>query len=618
MKKLLLCSMMVFLMPVIASAASEKFMEVIFGSKGNVSAENIQVYTKTATYTGKPDTDIAGKTWTVANFNNNNNSWADMIKCGNKTAASTGSVASDFAVNERVSQVVVSLAVNYDNVTSISLYSSTDKTTWTEVAKNTSISKSTTSVSLNTTNPTENLYYKVDFVCSKASSNGVVSLKNITYYAETGDPSLLPAGLSFGETTEFNVVLGDEFTAPGLLNPNNLPVTYASSNEEVAMVDDKTGEVVLMDSPGTTTISAAFAGDDTYNSQTVSYNLTVIKTYKSIAEFNTLADGESGIIDFVSTVAYVNGKNMYITDGTDFTLIFSNANFTGYEAGDKIPTGWDAKMKIYNGLPEIDNPTLPAVTEKGTFTAANVESVNTSMLNAIVVLKNVTFAATTASGATKKNFDGTVGDATYTFRNNFADVASVPAGTYDVTIAVNIYDGGKTVISTDASKLQLYPISYEVVPVAPSAPELLINGSAASGDINTTDGELTFEVPEGISVYYLIEANNANDPVEPEDVPAKAAPATMENDGKVYNLYTGAVKLEGGNHTLSYFAYDDATGLKSDVKTVNVSNTVGIEGIAAEDGETVWFNLQGVRVTDPQHGIYVRVAGGKAAKVVME
>ncbi|WP_439711514.1 hypothetical protein, partial [Duncaniella muris] len=118
--------------------------------------------------------------------------------------------------------------------------------------------------------------------------------------------------------------------------------------------------------------------------------------------------------------------------------------------------------------------------------------------------------------------------------------------------------------------------------------------------------------------YYLIEANNANDPVEPEDVPAKTAPATMENDGKVYNLYTGAVKLEGGNHTLSYFAYDDATGLKSDVKTVNVSNTVGIEGIAAEDGETVWFNLQGVRVTEPQHGIYVRVAGGKAAKVVME
>lgn len=81
-----------------------------------------------------------------------------------------------------------------------------------------------------------------------------------------------------------------------------------------------------------------------------------------------------------------------------------------------------------------ERTTLPAVTEKGTFTAANVESVNTSMLNAIVVLKNVTFAATTASGATKKNFDGTVGDATYTFRNNFADVASVPAGTYDVTM----------------------------------------------------------------------------------------------------------------------------------------------------------------------------------------
>ena len=445
--------------------------------------------------------------------------------------------------------------------------------------------------------------------------------KFIITYEKAGNPDLLPADLSFGEKTAFTIALGEEFTeAPTLVNPYNLPVTYASSNEAVAMVDDKTGEVVLMDGVGTTTISAEFAGDETYNPQTVSYTITTIKTYKSIAEFNTLVDGAEGLIDFVSTVAYINGNSMYITDGTDFTLIYgaSGTDYSMmYSVGDKIPAGWDATMKVYNGLPEIDNPTLPRDVEKGTFTPSVVESVNADMLNAIVILKNVTFAAATASGSTKTNFDGVVGETTYSFRNNFVDVASVEPGTYNVTLAVNIYDYKATTICHDASKLQLYPISYEAV-VAPAAPEVKINGETVSDNANVNDGKLTFEVPEGIAVYYRIDPNNTPSGDDSANAPAKAASATMDNDGKVYTLYTGEVKLESGSHTVSYFAYDEATGLKSEVKTINVSNTTGIEGIAAEDGAVEWFNLQGVRVAEPQQGIYVRVANGKAAKVVVE
>ncbi len=155
---------------------------------------------------------------------------------------------------------------------------------------------------------------------------------------------------------------------------------------------------------------------------------------------------------------------------------------------------------------------------------------------------------------------------------------------------------------------------------APELPVLKINGEEVAGEnVNANNGELTFgEVPEGISIYYHTESNNTNEPVEPEVAPAKVAPETMEVEGKSYKLYTEPVKLDGGNVAVSYFAYDDATGLKSEVKTINVSNTVGIEGIAAEDGAAEWFNLQGVRVAAPQHGIYVRVANGKAAKVVVE
>ena len=45
------------------------------------------------------------------------------------------------------------------------------------------------------------------------------------------------AGLSYGDVTSATAVLGQDFTEPTLQNPNNLPVTYTSSDENVATVD---------------------------------------------------------------------------------------------------------------------------------------------------------------------------------------------------------------------------------------------------------------------------------------------------------------------------------------------------------------------------------------------
>ena len=42
-----------------------------------------------------------------------------------------------------------------------------------------------------------------------------------------------------------------------------------------------------------------------------------------------------------------------------------------------------------------------------------------------------------------------------------------------------------------------------------------------------------------------------------------------------------------------------------------------VEAIGAEEGEAVYYNLQGVRVDNPEHGIYVKVVNGKASKVVL-
>ncbi|MCM1152382.1 MAG: starch-binding protein [Muribaculum sp.] len=46
--------------------------------------------------------------------------------------------------------------------------------------------------------------------------------------------------------------------------------------------------------------------------------------------------------------------------------------------------------------------------------------------------------------------------------------------------------------------------------------------------------------------------------------------------------------------------------------------TTAVEAIAIEENqETIYYNLQGVRVENPEHGIYVKVADGRASKVIL-
>lgn len=52
--------------------------------------------------------------------------------------------------------------------------------------------------------------------------------------------------------------------------------------------------------------------------------------------------------------------------------------------------------------------------------------------------------------------------------------------------------------------------------------------------------------------------------------------------------------------------------------TINPGVPTGVEGIeAVEGGEAVFYNLQGVKVDNPENGIYIKVVNGKATKVVL-
>lgn len=106
------------------------------------------------------------------------------------------------------------------------------------------------------------------FACYSSSTGGALSLYKLA-------DGRADAELSFAETS-FNVNVGDDFTAPTLTNPHNVAVTYSSSNENLAVVDENTGEVVIGDNPGTVTIAASFAGDATYKPGTATYTITIL------------------------------------------------------------------------------------------------------------------------------------------------------------------------------------------------------------------------------------------------------------------------------------------------------------------------------------------------------
>ena len=74
-----------------------------------------------------------------------------------------------------------------------------------------------------------------------------------------------------------NAKIGEGYASQmATTSPTGLPLTYSSSNTGVATVDASSGTVTLV-SPGSTTITATFAGNDNYNAAQDSYELSVAK-----------------------------------------------------------------------------------------------------------------------------------------------------------------------------------------------------------------------------------------------------------------------------------------------------------------------------------------------------
>ena len=114
------------------------------------------------------------------------------------------------------------------------------------------------------------------YTAQSSDMAGKWAFKEIVVTANAGAPvDKVDAGIAY-DVTEYNYKVGEQFIAPVLSNPNNLTVTYSSSNEAVASIDAL--GYVTVNGEGTTTIKAVSAETAKYYAGEASYVLTVSQT----------------------------------------------------------------------------------------------------------------------------------------------------------------------------------------------------------------------------------------------------------------------------------------------------------------------------------------------------
>ena len=318
--------------------------------------------------------------------------------------------------------------------------------------------------------------------------------------------------------------MGASNTFPTLTNTLPVSVTYESSNTAAATIAAD-GTITLV-APGTTTISAAFAGGEVsgtkYAAKTVTYTLTV-KQLVSCADIYDLADDATFVLkEFV--VTYVNGKYTYIKDDTGYGLIFNNAGDYGLKAGDKVASGkFEGEKTTYKTLVEIIPVTAYDNLNATSGEAPDPEVMNTNPteddMNKYAKFEDVTFAST---GFSDKKVTGTINAGDITFYDQFATSATFNTGKkYDVIGAVSIYNSTVQVNFISAEEVAEPTLNVEITNA--DFGKIAINGEAErtltlNGSLLTKPVSLAIE-GEGAEHFTL--ASNSVTPTDGNITDAK-------------------------------------------------------------------------------------------------
>lgn len=261
-------------------------------------------------------------------------------------------------------------------------------------------------------------------------------------------------------------------------------ITWSSSDETVATID---GTSLTLLKAGTTTLTAIYAGDATYEGSTKGYILTVTAPaaeVATVAELNALDDkAEFTFTGEALIVAKPTNRYVFIRDNTGSSLIYDNSGSKTEAAavGKTIAANWTGKVSIYNSLFEAVPDAAITVTDaeaiEPDYPEVGFDDITAENVNKVVMLKEVTYTLGSGKILTFAKNEATV--AGYNQFNITIDAAE-EGRTYNVVGAIGRYN----------NNIQFQPISIERVPAAKDI-------EIAAADI--TDGDITAAIETALA-----------------------------------------------------------------------------------------------------------------------
>lgn len=405
-----------------------------------------------------------------------------------------------------------------------------------------------------------------------------------------------------------------------LVNPNNLPIAYTSSNPYVASVDGN-GNVTL-NSWGTTTITATFAGNDKYTQGAVSYELNVNnvvenidfkciefvagkdKGHTSILDGSTQSDEmakygtkiHSGLASFATDEYHING-NSSSTDITVESGKIIRLEMVGSHMN-RLQGTSEGNYKI-----ESDKIIWTGNSQKVSFKNDQIvwNYAAPSSIKIYVDYPVIDLAEESANDL--KTLDNTYVKLNRTLVANKWNTLCVPFAISGEEIKANFGEGtlvekldavnGNTVNFADATSIEP-GVPYLIKPTV-AGTTYTFNGKEVSADAPKTEGnaDVTFQ-----GIYSPTDITNNGT--------VKAAGVTQ--DGKVLFVNAGSqTKAFRCFFTISDNASITPAMLKVSIKGVETAiNSIVIDNSNATDNAV--YNLQGQRVNGNSltKGIYIK------------
>lgn len=161
-------------------------------------------------------------------------------------------------------------------------------------------------------------------------------------------------------------------------------ITYSveSSVTDLAILgsDENSSDIIVnTNNAGTATVTATFAGDDTYAASKASYTINVITIIPTIADLKQQLDNNDKTFTLKlsdAVVSYVYGDRAYLEDASAGILVFLKDAQT-LTAGQKFNGLVEVSAKTWNSLPEI--------TSWAPFTSMTTETVAELPLQVVTV-----------------------------------------------------------------------------------------------------------------------------------------------------------------------------------------------------------------------------------------